>query len=652
MKRRLARLVRKAQRALAPQAPLSGAEHARNGDLARNSGDWSTARDHYVLAVSARPDLEAIWVQLGHAYKTIGQFTEAEKAYRAALKLNENNADTWLQLGHLLKSLERPEEALDAYEDAFRLEPLNAHAEREVFSLRGHVVRPRPRMPAAMVEVSKPQYADELLSPARHIILDLTGARDHGPGIFDEMAQICGRMVGPDGRTATAVLWNAATRGWDALDGSAIAEASLAHSIFLLAGPGISADGDYIEALRHLTLHQGAPLISVFLDQEVFFRPDLYTQEQINGARNFLELHRTLASAALSAMGTDLGRLRELVGQATPQIGALPLPSGSKSAKWLPSGPIAVFGVENTSESAALRSELATIGVEMRDCVHSSEPTAEADCIDIRGAVFLSADVHSLSIAAACLAAGIPRAFARRPGFDRLVDWADAILPAEDSVALKTSLAMFAKTAGLGARHVALPDQASIPCSGLFGGWRRRIPGGPTAISQLVEFGSPAVGSLPTFSSSTLFPGAWTAEECKGVRILGDVIELGHNPQQVNGRGETVALLISAPSSSISVCVSVSCGAENPATVIDAGSLAWVHCPLVPGANTARLAVRIACNDAASSSDKAILHAIFSYPTGRPDVWWDFLDQIARGKHPSIRQLTRSFLMTPGEAVT
>ena len=654
MKRKLARLVRKARRALTPHAPLAATEHARNGDLARNSGDWSTARDHYVLAVATCPDLEPIWVQLGHAYKETDQPAEAEKAYKAALKIDENNADTWLQLGHLLKSLGRMTEALDAYEDAFRLEPHNSHAQREVLALRGRVVRRRSKPSAIMVETIKPRYEDEAISPTRPVFFDLTGARDQGPRIFNEMVQICGRMVGGGGGNATAVIWSDAARAWTTLDGAEIAEASLARSVLLLSGPWASVSDDYIEALRHLVLHHDTPLVSAFIDQQVFFRPDLHSQEHRDGAEIFLNLHRTLASGALSAMGADNDRLRELIGQYTPQIGLLPLPSASQSVSWLPSGPIAVFGIRGAPEAAALRSALASLDVDFTDCIRPlGEPAVAAtDCAGIRGAVFLSADAHSLSAAAACIAGGIPRAFTGGPGFGRLIDWADAILPTESPTALETSLAVFIQASVLGTRQISYPDEAAIPCSKLFAGWRQRIASPHPSKPEPVVFGSGNDGSSSAFSSSTLFPGTWAADSLKGVRILGESIELGHRPQTTSGRGETVALLISAPSSSISVSVSASSEGPGVASSIDKGALAWVHCPLVAGANTARLALHIRPrNPVADGKDLAILHSVFSYPTGRPDVWWDFLDQIARGKHPRVRQLAHSLLTSSRDTV-
>lgn len=645
MKRRLARLVRKTRRALTPHAPLAATEHARNGDIARNSGDWATAQGHYVLAVAADPRLEPIWVQLGHAYKETGQPAEAEKAYKAALQIDEHNSDTWLQLGHLLKSLERTAEALDAYESAFRLEPHNSHAEREVLFLRGRGVV-RPKTPTTMTEMIKPRYEGEAISPSRPVVFDLTGARDHGPHIFNEMKQLCRQMVSMGGAKVTAVIWSDPARTWTTLDGAEIVEASLKSSVFLLTGPWIYASDNYIEAIRHLVLRHDTPLISAFIDQQVFFHSD-YPQERRNGAEAFLNLHRTLASGALAAMGGDEDRLRELVGQFTPQIGFLPLSSAPTPATWLPSGPIVAFGLEGSPEAAALRSALASLEVNFIDRTRPlGEPTAIAtDCTGIRGAVFLSADACSLSAATACITAGIPRAFAAGRGFGRLTEWADAILPTETPESLSTSLAVFIDASALGTRQVLPPGEAAVSCSNLFAGWRRRIASPLPSKTELVVFGSANAGSSPAFSSSTLFPGEWSADSVMGVRIQGDAIELGHRPQTISGRGDTVALLISAPSSSISIVASASGGPPNVVSSIAEGALAWIHCPLSIGANAARLALQIRPSmPVTHGMDLAILHAAFSYPTGRPDVWWDFLDQIARGKHPRVRELTHALL--------
>jgi tetratricopeptide (TPR) repeat protein len=133
--------------------------HARlvaEGDRARNARDWPHAARHYRCALDHRPQLCAVWVELGHVLREQGEFAAAEAAYRSALELDASIADTHFQLGESLKLQARFAEAVEAYDAALQLDPWFAAARHGV---RRVVRASRPFPPAApLVSVIIPCY--------------------------------------------------------------------------------------------------------------------------------------------------------------------------------------------------------------------------------------------------------------------------------------------------------------------------------------------------------------------------------------------------------------------------------------------------------------------------------------------------------------
>src|SRR5580765_6418405 len=69
-------------------------------DRARDDKDWHQASRLYRQVLELDPALHAVRVQLGHAYKELGDLTNAGRCYEAALQLAPTDDDLYLQVGH------------------------------------------------------------------------------------------------------------------------------------------------------------------------------------------------------------------------------------------------------------------------------------------------------------------------------------------------------------------------------------------------------------------------------------------------------------------------------------------------------------------------------------------------------------------------
>lgn len=107
-------------------------------DLARNERDWPAAARSYQLYLKHRPHHAAIWVQLGHSLKEIGQIERAVQAYGEALILNSGLSDTLLHLGHAYKLLNDGTRAQFFYSESAKIDA-NPSARSEINS--GFVLR-------------------------------------------------------------------------------------------------------------------------------------------------------------------------------------------------------------------------------------------------------------------------------------------------------------------------------------------------------------------------------------------------------------------------------------------------------------------------------------------------------------------------------
>ncbi|MEZ2218765.1 tetratricopeptide repeat protein [Rhizobium sp. RCC_161_2] len=101
-------------------------------DAARDRRDWANAAFYYDEALQRNPTRIDLFVQLGHAYKELGDFDAALEAYRRFLDKEPHDADIHLQLGHLHNKMNDPEAALEWYSRAGALAPNDPEIARHV----------------------------------------------------------------------------------------------------------------------------------------------------------------------------------------------------------------------------------------------------------------------------------------------------------------------------------------------------------------------------------------------------------------------------------------------------------------------------------------------------------------------------------------
>jgi hypothetical protein len=109
----------------------------RAGDASRDRMRWHEAADHYERVLESKPDLAAIWVQLGHVRKEVGNLAAAREAYLNALERQPGASDTALQIGHLCKVSGDILGAETWYERSLQMDDDNLHARRELAAIRG-----------------------------------------------------------------------------------------------------------------------------------------------------------------------------------------------------------------------------------------------------------------------------------------------------------------------------------------------------------------------------------------------------------------------------------------------------------------------------------------------------------------------------------
>lgn len=82
------------------------------GDSARDQRDWRAAIEAYTDVLEADPQLDHIWIQLGHAHKEVGQMALATSAYLRAVSIRPSEAEAHVHLAHAYKNTRQPDAAI------------------------------------------------------------------------------------------------------------------------------------------------------------------------------------------------------------------------------------------------------------------------------------------------------------------------------------------------------------------------------------------------------------------------------------------------------------------------------------------------------------------------------------------------------------
>jgi len=88
------------------------------GDMAKDLGEWDTARSAYERAAQIQPTMEGVHHNLGNLAYAEGRVDDAIRAFRRTLELNPRFAEARNNLGQALEARGRDEEALAEYERA------------------------------------------------------------------------------------------------------------------------------------------------------------------------------------------------------------------------------------------------------------------------------------------------------------------------------------------------------------------------------------------------------------------------------------------------------------------------------------------------------------------------------------------------------
>lgn len=95
----------------------------RQGNRARDTGQWNPAADAFRRALRWDPHRADIWIQYAHMLKECGRTDEADDAYARAVALDPQGSDAYLHIGHLRMVQGRTLEAAEHYEKALSFDP-------------------------------------------------------------------------------------------------------------------------------------------------------------------------------------------------------------------------------------------------------------------------------------------------------------------------------------------------------------------------------------------------------------------------------------------------------------------------------------------------------------------------------------------------
>ncbi|WP_082064353.1 tetratricopeptide repeat protein [Brevundimonas sp. KM4] len=627
MKRLIARLYRRAQKALLPSV-VTPREHARRGDLARDQGDWARAREHYLTAVALDPSLAAIWVQLGHAHKIELRTIEAESAYRQALLLDDSNADTWLQLGHILKIQGRFDEARESYEHSAALSPNSSYAFDEAVSLGSSVTALEQARREFARARKMPRYKDRAIGPGK-LLLDLTGALDYG----QEVALAITASLKSQHELVDVVLWRDGL--WYDLSGLAF-EFPESYGAIIVAGPGSFHRPDHMEAALHEARSRDIPILAGLVDLPHTATKNSRSAGADDASAHYFYFMNEVASGAITFLGLADYDARDTMRSIPDQVVSIPMaPFSQRSVD--SDGPILVFGPADSQAMTNVNAALALLSPEMRSLfAFSTTLTDLGEELRVAGVLLTGSDPETRLCGLLVASQGLPLALSARQGLGGIAFRADMRLATNDIPEIARQLSRFAALC-----ESRKFKRSSVPIVNRNGSidilqkWKVRTHDG-TAEHRLCLFEGHDFRFIHDIDARiSIDPRSLGFLKKDGLSLTNTPIKLGiiSGPEDIIAR-----LLIVAPCATDKVFVRVG---SNPTLVersLRNGSMSWLQVNIVRGQRSQQITV---CGEQETEEKASKLLAIYLHPASRADEWNYFLDQISRGQHPKIRSVAR-----------
>lgn len=629
MKRQIARLYRRAQRALNPGTVLPR-EHARRGDLARDSGDWSQAREHYSIALAGDPSLEAIWVQLGHAHKVASNMPEAEKAYRRALALDVANADTWLQLGHVLRLQGKLDEARKSYEQSAALSPDNVYAIQEAANLGASVTALRQARGEFVRATQTPRYGNRTIGDGT-LLLDITGALDHGLVVA---ATVTASMKSQYDRV-DVIQWREGR--WHDFKGIPY-DLPASCAALIVTGPWLIHRPEHIEGLLYDAKSRDIPILGGLVDlpQSTAANDDL---SGVKVAQEFyLALLNEVASGAVTFLDLDPGDIQNIAQSFSAQIATIrPELSGQKSID--PSGPILVCGPESSDEMKIAKAALPLLDAERASLFRLIHSLSDSDVeVSASGVVLAASDPGARLLGLSIARQGLPLALALRHGLGGLAPRADMRLTTSDISSVAVQLKAFASLVEGRRlmRDVPSPPYRDNTVDELHK-WKVRLGNSPARARLSILGRRNTLPFTDIDSRLVIKPESLAFLDEDGFLLTKEPIQLGI----VSGHAPVIAMLLFvSPHEPDSISLQVGTTHATIEERLPSGTMRWLKVRVNARSITETITIK---GDKILKNNASRLAAVCIYPANQPNAWSNFLDQTSRGTYPHITSIARRF---------
>lgn len=92
-----------------------GEEYFKKGKTEQLGGNYERAIEHYMLAVTCKPNYFQAFCNMGYCYRALSKFGEAKRSYQSALYSNPNDHISHYNLANLYRVIGENEQAIEEY---------------------------------------------------------------------------------------------------------------------------------------------------------------------------------------------------------------------------------------------------------------------------------------------------------------------------------------------------------------------------------------------------------------------------------------------------------------------------------------------------------------------------------------------------------